>query len=133
MYEWWCVGLVTKSCLPLATPWTVAHQAPLCMGFPRQEYWSGLTFPPSWDLPDPGIEPESPAFPALASGFFTLHLLGRPDRGLVVSNWHTRVYSDPLSGRIVTLHVTFSCACRPPPSLKNQPSNSGHISGVIAL
>ena len=46
------------------------------MGFPRQEYWSGLTFPPSWDLPDPwglpdpGIEPESPAFPASASGFF---------------------------------------------------------------
>ena len=50
--------------------WTVARQAPLCMGFPRQEYWSGLTFPPSWDLPDPGIEPESPVSPALADGFF---------------------------------------------------------------
>ena len=48
-----------------ATPWTVARQAPLSMGFPRQEYWSGLPFPPPGDLPDPGIEPASPA-PALA-------------------------------------------------------------------
>ena len=44
------------------TPWTVAHQAPLSMGFPRQEYWSGLPFPSPGDLPNPGIEP---AFPAL--------------------------------------------------------------------
>ena len=44
-----------------ATPWTVAHQAPLSMEFPRQEYWSGLLFPSLGDLPDPGIEPVSPA------------------------------------------------------------------------
>ena len=44
-----------------ATPWTVALQAPLSMGFPRQEYWSGLPFPSPGDLPDPGIEPRSPA------------------------------------------------------------------------
>ena len=44
-----------------ATPWTVAHQAPLSMGFPKQEYWSGLPFPPPGDLPDPGIKPQSPA------------------------------------------------------------------------
>ena len=44
-----------------ATPWTVAHQAPLFMGFSRQEYWSGLSFPPPEDLPDLGIEPGSPA------------------------------------------------------------------------
>ena len=43
-----------------ATPWTVAHQAPLSLGFSRQEYWSGLPFP-SPDLPHPGIEPRSPA------------------------------------------------------------------------
>ena len=49
-------------------PWTVAHQAPLSLGFPRQEDWSGLPCPPPGDLPDPGIEPESPA---LAGGFFT--------------------------------------------------------------
>ena len=50
-------GLITKSCPTLATPWTVAHQAPLSMGFSRQEYWSG--FPSPGDLPDPGIEPRS--------------------------------------------------------------------------
>ena len=40
------------------TPWTVAHQAPLSVGFSRQEYWCGLPFPSPGDLPDPGIEPE---------------------------------------------------------------------------
>ena len=54
-------GLVTKSCLTLATPWTVACQAPRSMGFSRQEYWSGLSFPSPGDLPDPGIEPGSSA------------------------------------------------------------------------
>ena len=43
------------------TPWTVAHQAPLSMKFSRQEYWSGLPFPSPGDLPDPGVESESPA------------------------------------------------------------------------
>ena len=47
-----------------ATPWTVANQAPLSMGFSRQEYWSGLPFPSPGDLPNPGIEPRSPAFQA---------------------------------------------------------------------
>ena len=47
--------------------WTVALQAPLSMEFPRQEYWSGLLFPASGDLPDPGIEPISPASLALAA------------------------------------------------------------------
>ena len=47
-----------------ATPWTVAHQAPLSMGFSRQEYWSGLPFPSPGDLLDPGIEPRSPALQA---------------------------------------------------------------------
>ena len=57
-------GLVTQLCLTLATPWTVACQAPLSMGFSRQEYWGGLPFPSPRDLPDPGIEPESPALQA---------------------------------------------------------------------
>ena len=52
-------GLVAKSCPILATPWTVACQAPLSMGFSRQEYWSGLPFPSPGDLPNPGIEPGS--------------------------------------------------------------------------
>ena len=47
-----------------ATLWTVAHQAPPSMGFSRQEYWSGLLFPSPRDLPNPGIEPRSPALQA---------------------------------------------------------------------
>ena len=57
-------SLVAKSRPTLATPWTVAHQAPLSMGFSRQEYWSGLPFPSPGDLPDPGIEPGSPELQA---------------------------------------------------------------------
>ena len=65
-----------------AIPWTVAHQAPLSMGFPRQEYWSGLPFPPPGDLPDPGIKPVSPA---LAGRFFTAEPLGEPQIQTYVS------------------------------------------------
>ena len=54
-------GLVAKSCPTLVTPWTVAHQAPLSMGFSRQEYWSGLPCLSPGALPDPGIELRSPA------------------------------------------------------------------------
>ena len=54
----------------LVTSWTVAHQAPLSMEFSRQEYWSGLPFPSSGDLPDPGVDPGSPESPALIGGFF---------------------------------------------------------------
>ena len=64
---------VTKLCLTLATPWTVAHQAPLSMRFPRQEYWSGLPFPSGGDHPNPGVKP---MFSALAGGFFTTRALG---------------------------------------------------------
>ena len=53
------------SCIQLfVTPWTVAHQASLSMGFSRQEDWSGLPCPPQGDLPDPGIKPASPALQA---------------------------------------------------------------------
>ena len=55
----------------LVTAWTVAHQAPLSMGFSRHEYWSGLPCPPPGDLPDPGTEPTILMSPALAGGFFT--------------------------------------------------------------
>ena len=62
---------VTQSCLSLYNPMTVALQVSLSMGFSRQEYWSGLPFPPPGDLPDPGIEPMSLMSPALAGRFFT--------------------------------------------------------------
>ena len=54
-----------------ATPWTIAHQVPLSMGFSSQEYWRRLPCSPLGDLSDLGIEPMSPVSPALAGGFFT--------------------------------------------------------------
>ena len=59
---------------PFETPRTIAHQAPLFTAFSRQEYWSGLLFPTSRDLLDPGIKPESPVSPALAGRFFSTEL-----------------------------------------------------------
>ena len=63
------------------TPWTIAHQAPLFMGFPRQEYWSGLPFPSPRDLLNPGIKPRSLA---LAGGFFTTEPPGKPMQLIVL-------------------------------------------------
>ena len=72
-----CSVLDLLTCVQLfVTPQTVALPAPQPMEFPRQEYWSGLSFPPLWDLPDPGIEPASPA---LTDKLFTpLCHLGSP-------------------------------------------------------
>ena len=61
-----------------ATPWTVAHKAPLSMGSFRQEYWSKLPFPSPGDLPKPGIKPTSLVSPALAGIFFTTEPPGNP-------------------------------------------------------
>ena len=69
-----------------ATLWTVAFQAPLSVGFFRQEYWSGLPCPPPGDLPDPGIEPMSLTSPALAGEFFTIS-----------ATWDTMRYILPFS------------------------------------
>ena len=64
------VKVKSLSCVQLfSTPWTTAYQAPLSIGFSRQEYWSGLPFPSPGDLPHPGIEPGSPA---LQAGSFTI-------------------------------------------------------------
>ena len=68
-------GLVAKSCLTLATLWTVACQAPQSMGFSRQEYWSALLFPSPGDLPNPGTEPRSSTFQADS---FPAELTGTP-------------------------------------------------------
>jgi len=68
-------GLVTKSCLTLVTPGTVACQTPLSMGFSRQEWWDGLPFPSPVDHPDPGIKPGSPA---LQAGSLLTELQGKP-------------------------------------------------------
>ena len=68
------------------TAWTVAYQAPQSMGFPRQEYWNGLPFPPP-DLSYPGIEPESPMSPALAGRFFPTESLRKPFFMLLLSHF----------------------------------------------
>ena len=68
----WLMMFSCFSCVQLfETLWTVAHQALLSTGFPRQEHWSGLPFTSPGDLPNPGIEPASLVSPALAGGFFT--------------------------------------------------------------
>ena len=59
-----CCGSITKLCTILATPWTAACQAPMSIGFFRQEYWNGLPFPSPADILNPGIEPLSPALQA---------------------------------------------------------------------
>ena len=75
-------GLVAQLCLTLATSWIVAHQAPQSMRFPKQEYWSGLPLPSPVDLPNPGIEPGSPAWEVVSciAGrfFYRLSHQGRP-------------------------------------------------------
>ena len=73
---------VSQSHLTLCTLWTVALQAPLSMGFSRQEYWTGFPFPPPGDLPNPGIEPQSPAlqvesFTAEPQGTLMVHVKKR--------------------------------------------------------
>ena len=74
-----CVCVCVFSLVQLfGTPWVVARQAPLSMGFPRQEYWNRSPFPPPGDLLDPGIELASFASPALAGRFFTTEPPGQP-------------------------------------------------------
>ena len=78
------------------TPWTVACQAPLSMGFSRQEYWSGLPFPSPGDLPDPGIKPEFPALQADSLLFETpVKLQGNVD---IEESPHEDIVGRQLSG-----------------------------------
>ena len=83
-----------QSCLTLVTLWTVARQAPLSVGFPRQKYRSRLPFPSPGDLPDPGIKPTSLVSPALAGGFFTTVPSGkesgpyRKTKGEGIAGWY---------------------------------------------
>ena len=105
-----------------ATLWTVAHQAPLSMGFPRQEYWNGLPFIFPRDLLDRGIEPGSPASPALAGGFFTTEPPGKPK---CQSLSHVQLFAMPWTvGHQALLSMEFSrqecwsgLSCPPPGDL----------------
>ena len=92
-----CVCSFAQLYLTCCDPWTVAHQAPLSMEFSRQEYWSRLPFPTPGDLPNPGIEPESLASPALAGGVFTAESSGKPSCALAMYNGSNSC-SDAFSG-----------------------------------
>ena len=91
---------------PFATPWTVAYQAPQSMEFSRQEYWSGLPFPSPGSLPDPGIEPGSPALQAdaLLSEPPGKRMLNDTSMGamtvLRLSIYSQKVGSDPVPGTL---------------------------------
>ena len=79
------IVLLVSRVLFFATRWTEAYQAPLSVEFSRQEYWSGLPFPPPGDLPDPGIAPGSPA---LAGGCFTIW--ATREAHILIANTYTR-------------------------------------------
>ena len=100
------------------TPWTVVHQALLFMGFPRQEYWSGLPFPIPEDLPHPGIKPTSPASPASAGEFFTAEPSRKPPLTLAIScqmsyitgekKTFSKIYISPHFFMFIFVHVKNS-------------------------
>ena len=69
---------------------SVTRQAPLCLGFSRQEYWSGLPCPPPGDLPKPGIKLTSFMCPAVADGFFTTESPGKPLQNIIVLGWRNK-------------------------------------------
>ena len=105
MFYWisWSMCLLSHVRL-FAIPWTIlyiAHQAPLSMKFSKQEYWSGLPFPPPGDLLNPLIKPASPEFPALASRFFTtvspIYLVNSSGKFVVVQS-HSCVQFFPTHG-----------------------------------
>ena len=106
LYWWFSCSVVSNSCNPM----DLAHQAPLPMGFSRQEYWSGLPFSPSGNLSDPGFEPKSPTSPALAGGIFTTEPPGSPVQ-LVYSFSFARSLNsrDWLYNTVPTLNNTVLC------------------------
>ena len=96
-----------------AALWTVAYQAPLSMGFSRQEYWSGLLFPSPEDLPDPGIEPRSATLQA-----DTLHSIPLASCMYLVGTFHPFTFKviinmyDSISVFLIVLGLFF-CRCFP--------------------
>ena len=107
-----------------ATPWTVAHQAPPSMGFSRQEYWSGVPFPSLGELPDPGIEPRSPALQADAltsepPGKPSLAWISHPPScSIPVHNrvphpYHSQVMSDHAG--LLSARILLGSFCQNPP------------------
>ena len=98
-----------------ATLWTAAHQAPLSMGFFRQEYWSGLPCPPPGDLLNPGTEAASPVSPALAGGFFTTNATCEASESPTYELKELKVPSAQFQGcRTEISHLPHRACCRMP-------------------
>ena len=98
-----------QSCPTLCDPWTVTHQALLSVEFPRQEYWSGLTFPTPGDLPDPGIKTATGASPLLADGFFTTSSTWQAPKVCVLVLSHVQLFASPWTvAHQAPLSVEFS-------------------------
>ena len=100
-YELWCFYLRAQLCLPRCDPMDCSPPGPPSMGLSWQEYWCGLVFPPSWDLPNPGIKPMSPT---LAGGFFTTKPPGKPCVYFISSVLQLYLFSSVSLFRIVNLH-----------------------------
>ena len=104
---------------------TLAFQAPLSVGFSRKEYWSGLSHPPPGDLLDPGIEPASPASPALQADSLPLSHLGSINGGMEMSSYLPKV-TEIVGGQswnlrsvclsLALYHYTIVLPLLPPPS-----------------
>ena len=102
------------------TLWTADHQAPASVGFSRQEYLSGLPFPPLWDIPDTGLEPTSPVSPALAGGLFTTESPGKSLVYLTSSiSWQKArghaggMVASPRFPLVVPIAINGPSLCRP--------------------
>ena len=108
-----CVCVLSRVLL-FETPWTITHQAHLCMGFSRQEYWTGLPFPTPEHLSKPRVEPTSQVFPVLAGRFFTTAPPGKPQSSHTMPNpvkkclWE----QDPVMTTFKAHHVIRMCKVR---------------------
>ena len=114
IFNYLCIHQLTDFCVLSCSvtsnsviPWTVAHQAPLSMEFPRQEYWSGLPFPFPKELPDPGIEPMSPVPPALQVASLPTEPSGTP----TVNNALVNIY-DQFCVNMFTISVGYVLRCK---------------------
>ena len=116
-----CVCVQSLSCvLVFVTSWMVTHQAPVSVGFPRQEYWSELPFPSPGDLPNPGIDPTSLASP-LAGGLFIAEPPGKPKQVLaegIKLNPHLMKQTDLLHYVILSFHPANTVYLSPSPGRK---------------
>ena len=110
-----CVCVCAQLCLTLCNSMDCSLQAPLSMEIPKQEYWSGLPFPPSGDLPDPGIKPTSPTL--VGQFFLPLHQLGSPQSYNSVQFSHS-VMSDSLQPHELQ-HARLPCPLPTPRASPN--------------